>query len=64
MSRKVAPSEMVREQIEQTLCGGVDEQTNLISTLAQLGMKHLVQQDPYYLSFSIRRRNERRQERS
>lgn len=42
--RKVAPSEMVREQIEQTLSGGVDEQTNLLSTLAQLGMKHLVQQ--------------------
>ena len=35
---------MVREQIEQTLSGGVDERTNLISTLAQLGMKQLVQQ--------------------
>ena len=42
--RKVAPSEMVREQIEQTLSGGVDSETNLLSTLAQLGMKQLVQQ--------------------
>lgn len=42
--KKVAPSVMVREQIEQTLCGGVDTQTNLLSTLAQLGLKHLVQQ--------------------
>jgi transposase-like protein len=42
--RKVAPSEMVREQIEHTLSGGVDEQSNLLSTLAQLGMKQLVQQ--------------------
>jgi putative transposase len=42
--RKVAPSVMVREQIEQTLCGGVDTETNLLSTLAQLGLKHIVQQ--------------------
>lgn len=42
--RKVAPSEVIREQIEQTLSGGVDEQTNLLSTLAELGMKQLVQQ--------------------
>lgn len=42
--RKVAPSQMVREQIEQTLSGGVDEQSNLLSTLAHLGMKQLVQQ--------------------
>lgn len=42
--RKVAPSEMVREQIEQILSGGVDSGSNLLSTLAQLGMKQLVQQ--------------------
>ena len=42
--RKVAPSVMVREQIEQTLCGGVGTETNLLSTLAQLGLKHIVQQ--------------------
>ena len=42
--RKVAPSEMVREQIGRTLSSGVDSETNLLSTLAQLGMKQLVQQ--------------------
>lgn len=42
--RKVAPSEMVREEIEQVLRGGVDSGTNLLSTLAQLGMRNLVQQ--------------------
>jgi hypothetical protein len=35
---------MVREQIEQTLSGGVDTETNLLSTLAQLGLSYLVQQ--------------------
>ena len=42
--RKVAPSQMVREQIEQTLSGGVDTETNLLSTLAQLGLSYLLQQ--------------------
>src|SRR5438270_1863925 len=42
--RKVPPSQMVREQIEQTLSGGVDTQTNLLSALAQLGLSYLVQQ--------------------
>jgi transposase-like protein len=42
--RKVASSVMVREQIEQTLCGGVDTETNLLSTLAHLGLQHIVQQ--------------------
>lgn len=42
--RKVAPSQMVREQIEQTLSGGVDTETNLLSALAQLGLSYLVQQ--------------------
>lgn len=37
--RKVAPSQMVREQIEQTLSGGVDTESNLLSIVAQLGMK-------------------------
>jgi hypothetical protein len=35
---------MVREQIEQTLRDGVDTETNLLSTLAHLGLKHIVQQ--------------------
>ena len=42
--RKVAPSRMVREEIEQILRGGVDCETNLLSTLAQLGLKNLAQQ--------------------
>ncbi len=43
--RKVAPSQMVRKQIEQTLSGGVDTETNLLlSALAQLGLSYLVQQ--------------------
>jgi hypothetical protein len=47
--RKVPPSVMVREQINQALFSeGLDsadeEQTNLLSTLAQLGLSYLVQQ--------------------
>jgi hypothetical protein len=42
--RKVAPSVMVREQIEQILRDGVDTETNLLSTLAHLGLKQIVQQ--------------------
>jgi transposase-like protein len=42
--RKVAPSMMVREQIEQILRDGVDTETNLLSTLAHLGLKQIVQQ--------------------
>ena len=44
---KVPPSVMVREQIEQALLSeGLDakEETNLLSTLAQLGLSYLVQQ--------------------
>jgi putative transposase len=61
--RKVAPSVMVREQIEQTLCGGVDTETNLLSTLAQLGLKHIVQQalEQEQEDFLGRGRYERRQ---
>ena len=45
--RKVPPSVMVREQIDQALFSeGLDcaEETNLLSTLAQLGLSYLVQQ--------------------
>lgn len=42
--RKVAPSQMVREQINDTLQKGVGTETNLLSTLAQLGLSYLVQQ--------------------
>jgi transposase-like protein len=55
---------MVREQIGRTLSGGVDEQTNLLSTLAQLGMKQLVQQalEQEQEDFLGRSRYERRDE--
>lgn len=64
MARKVAPSQMVREQIEHTLSGGVDEQSNLLSTLAQLGMKQLVQQalEQEQQDFLGRGRYERRED--
>ncbi|MGF1472447.1 MAG: hypothetical protein ACFB50_12015, partial [Rubrobacteraceae bacterium] len=64
--RKIAPSQMVREQIEQTLSGGVHSETNLLSTLAELGMKHLVQQalEQEQEDFLGRGRYERRGERS
>jgi transposase-like protein len=57
---------MVREQIEQTLSGGVDEQNNLLSTLAQLGMKQLLQQalEQEQMDFLGRDRYERRDEES
>jgi transposase-like protein len=45
--RKVPPSVMVREQIDQAFYSeGLDakEETNLLSTLAQLGLSYLVQQ--------------------
>ena len=66
MARKVAPSQMVREQIEQTLSGGVDAESNLLSTLAELGLKHLVQQalEQEQQDFLGRDRYERRDEES
>jgi len=44
--RKVPPSVMVREQIDQALFSeGLDaNETNLLSTLAQLGLSYLLQQ--------------------
>jgi putative transposase len=42
--RKVPPSVMVREQINRALSEGLDAETNLLSTLAQLGLSYLVQQ--------------------
>src|ERR687891_28530 len=44
--RKVPPSVMVREQIDQALFSeGLDtKETSLLSTLAQLGLSYLVQQ--------------------
>jgi putative transposase len=42
--RKVPPSEVLREQINQTLAEGVNAETNLLSQLAHLGLGYLVQQ--------------------
>jgi putative transposase len=42
--RKVPPSVMVREQINRTLSEGVDSGSEVLSTLAQLGVSYLLQQ--------------------
>ena len=42
--RKVAPSVMVREEINRALSEGVDSGSELLSTLAQLGVSYLLQQ--------------------
>ena len=42
--RKVPPSSVLREQINQTLAQGVNAETNLLSQMAHLGLGYLVQQ--------------------
>jgi transposase-like protein len=42
--RKVPPSVMARQQINQALSEGLSAETNLLSTLAQLGLRDLLQQ--------------------
>jgi putative transposase len=42
--RKVPPSVMVREEINRTLSEGVDSGSEVLSTLAQLGVSYLLQQ--------------------
>jgi transposase-like protein len=42
--RKVSPSEVLREEINHSLAGGVEEGTELLSHLAHLGLGYLVQQ--------------------
>jgi transposase-like protein len=42
--RKVAPSTVLREEIDRTLAGGVEEGADLLSHLAHLGLGYLVQQ--------------------
>ncbi len=42
--RKVAPSTVLREQINRALAGGVEEGADLLSHLAHLGLGYLVQQ--------------------
>jgi transposase-like protein len=42
--RRVAPSTIVREEIGQLLGGGVEEGTNILSALAELGLRYVAQQ--------------------
>jgi putative transposase len=42
--RKVPPSDMLREEINRSLVGGVEDGTDLLSHLAHLGLGYLVQQ--------------------
>ncbi|SRR6266545_2303689 len=42
--RRVAPSTIVREEIGELLAGGVAPETNILSALAELGVRYVVQQ--------------------
>jgi transposase-like protein len=42
--RKVPPSTIAREEIEQLFAGGVDPGTSILSSLASLGVRYLAQQ--------------------
>ena len=42
--RRVAPSTIVQEEIGELLAGGVAPETNILSALAQLGVRYVVQQ--------------------
>lgn len=42
--RKVPPSTIVREEINQLFSGGIDPGTNILSSLAELGVRYLAQQ--------------------
>ena len=42
--RKVPPSEVLREEINRSLTGGVEDGTDLLSHLAHLGLGYFVQQ--------------------
>ncbi len=42
--RRVAPSTIVREEIGELLGGGVAPETNILSALAELGVRYVVQQ--------------------
>ena len=41
--RRVPPSTVIREEIDQLLTGGVGPRNNIISTLADLGLRYIVQ---------------------
>jgi putative transposase len=42
--RRVPPSTVVREEIDRLLSRGLDQEANLLSELAELGLRYLVQQ--------------------
>ena len=42
--RKVPPSDVLREEINRSLTGGVEDGTDLLSHLVHLGLGYLVQQ--------------------
>src|SRR5947209_6074315 len=42
--RRVAPSALVREEIDRLLSGGVERGGNIVSELASLGLRYLAQQ--------------------
>jgi hypothetical protein len=42
--RRVAPSTLAREEIGDLLAGGTSPETNILSALAQLGVRCVVQQ--------------------
>ncbi len=42
--RRVAPSTIVHEEIGELLAGGTSPETNILSALAQLGVRYVVQQ--------------------
>lgn len=42
--RRVAPSTIAREEIDELLAGGVAPETKILSALAQLGVRYVVQQ--------------------
>ncbi len=42
--RRVAPSTIVREEIDRLLTAGADPGTNILSALAQLGLHYVAQQ--------------------
>jgi hypothetical protein len=42
--RRVAPSTLVREEIDPLLSAGTDPGTNILSALAELGLRYVAQQ--------------------
>jgi transposase-like protein len=64
--RRVPPSTVIREEIDQLLSGGVGPRSNIISTLADLGLRYLAQHglEQEQEDFLGRAHYERRHERS